>query len=134
LLPTANGALSHGYEVFVENSVVSSDTTMWAFRQIMSDPRFQNVIKLASAKTDEVSGAGESHPRALTEPDVHVSTHQAPISRKRSRYYPKLPVWKQKRFTASDTAQPMGCPSLMSAKSLVFPLCPANKVAVDALE
>lgn len=27
------------------------------------------------------SGAGESHPRALSEPDVHVSAHPAPISR-----------------------------------------------------
>jgi len=27
----------------------------------------------------QVSGAGESHPRALPEPDVSLSTHPAPI-------------------------------------------------------
>lgn len=28
---------------------------------------------------DEVSGPGESHPRALSEPYVNLSTHTAPI-------------------------------------------------------
>ena len=32
--------------------------------------------------TDEVSGAGESHPRALSEPYVSVSTHTAPAIRR----------------------------------------------------
>ena len=36
-----------------------------------------------------VSGAGEFHPRALSEPDMHVSAHPAPISRTRYGLTPK---------------------------------------------
>jgi hypothetical protein len=36
-------------------------------------------------KEGEVSGAGESHPRALAEPDVTLSRHTAPIVRPRPK-------------------------------------------------
>ena len=45
-----------------------------------------------------MSGAGEFHPRALSEPDVHVSAHPAPISRirygiaaKRTLFFHRIP-------------------------------------------
>ena len=40
-------------------------------------------VGLASNRDDEASGAGESHPRALSEPDVTLSRHPAPIVRPR---------------------------------------------------
>ena len=40
-------------------------------------------VRLASNRDDEASGAGESHPRALSEPDVTLSRHPAPIVRPR---------------------------------------------------
>ena len=40
-------------------------------------------VWLAGDRDDEASGAGESHPRALSEPDVTLSRHPAPIVRPR---------------------------------------------------
>lgn len=44
-------------------------------------PSAGNTTKPPPPLDREASGAGESHPRALSEPDVHVSAHPAPISR-----------------------------------------------------
>ena len=41
------------------------------------------IALLATDRDPEASGAGESHPRALSEPDVTLSRHPAPIVRPR---------------------------------------------------
>jgi hypothetical protein len=46
-------------------------------------------VGLDKVSINNVSGAGESHPRALSEPDKHVSAHPAPISRNRYGFAPK---------------------------------------------
>jgi hypothetical protein len=40
----------------------------------------QDAVQVAFAQDEEVSSAGELHPRALPEPYVSLSTHTAPIN------------------------------------------------------
>ena len=68
-----------------------------------------------------VSGAGEFHPRALSEPDVHVSAHPAPISRIRDgiaatrflflhRIPPGIPVDAMQQREKHDPFAPRALP------------------------
>ena len=82
-----HGAFGLRNEGFVQNSVVPSDTSVGSLLVIVFEPNSIDVVQLVKTETEEVSGAGESHPRALLEPDVHVSAHPAPIPRNTSRHY-----------------------------------------------
>jgi len=42
------------------------------------DPRFLKTVETVTAN-DDVIRPGEFHPQALSEPDVHVSAHPAPV-------------------------------------------------------
>lgn len=53
-----------------------ADSLVRALLVIMSEERRHQVMQVALAADDEVSGAGESHPRALSEPYMSVSTHR----------------------------------------------------------
>ena len=68
--PQRSAAISSTLDQDVENEAILID-------------RAPQPVLLASDRNDEASGAGESHPRALSEPDVTLSRHPAPIVRPR---------------------------------------------------
>ena len=50
----------------------------------------------SARQSSVLSGAGESHPRALPEPDVSLSTHPAPVIPVASRHDADGPMTKQR--------------------------------------
>jgi hypothetical protein len=61
----------------------------------------QRLTRMTATEDDEVSGAGEFHPRALAETDVKLSPHPAPIVR------PRPPMSEQIGVAARDALQPL---------------------------
>jgi hypothetical protein len=55
---------------------------MWTFEVVVFDKILDDVPQMTLAEDQEVSGAGESHPRALSEPYVSFSTHTAATIRR----------------------------------------------------
>ena len=79
------------------------------------------------------SGAGESHPRALSEPDVHVSAHPAPISRIRDgiaatrflflhRIPPGIPVDAMQQREKHDPFAPRALPRFLTTTGRSAPV------------
>ena len=68
--PLRRAAVSSTLDQNVENEAILID-------------RAPQPVWLAGDRDDEASGAGEFHPRALSEPDVTLSRHPAPIVRPR---------------------------------------------------
>ena len=64
-------------------------------------------VPLMLEARDKASGPEDSHPEALPEPDVNLSAHPAPLSRRRP--YP-LPMCKQVWFALRHPAEPMSGP------------------------
>lgn len=81
LLLAVNLAMSLRLESSVEQVVGHTYPPVRAQRIVVGTPRRFDVVELVEAEPGEVSGAGEFHPSALIEPDMHVSALPAPISR-----------------------------------------------------
>src|SRR6266705_3943156 len=78
-------------------------------------------------------GSGrESHPPAPTDPDVNLSVHPARAAQLSGRGA-VLPVREQARRSFCDGGQPCPCPFAAALQALVFPLGPADQMAVYPL-
>jgi CheY-like chemotaxis protein len=79
----------------------------------------------------DVPGSGrESHPPAPTDPDVNLSVHPARAAQLSGRGA-VLPVREQAGCSFCDGGQPCPCPFAAALQVLVFPLRPADQMAVD---
>ena len=78
-------------------------------------------------------GSGrESHPPAPTDPDVNLSVHPARAAQLSGRGAVP-PVREQAGRSFCDGGQPCPCPFAAALQALVFPLGPADQMAVDPL-
>jgi hypothetical protein len=74
-------AAADGLELGVEDGFEQPRALLHPLRQPLPadiEPRIEQPLVLAIQR--QVNGAGESHPRALPEPDVNLSAHPAPIA------------------------------------------------------
>src|SRR5664280_1876859 len=77
-------------------------------------------------------GRGESHPPALTDPNVNLSVHSARAVQSSGRV-PQRPVREQIGRPLPDPAQPCPRPFLAAFQPLVLPPRPAHQMAIHTL-
>ena len=70
-------------------------------------------LTLTISQDHEVSSAGEFHPRALSEPDVSLSTHPAPIQELNRHTHADRPMCPEARLAQGDPLQPLRRPALV---------------------
>src|SRR5262249_25085379 len=80
-----------------------------------------------------LSRRGESHPPALSDPAVSLSTHPAPVIQPLA-CAPGLAVGKERWFPSCDGCQEAPCSPGTAAQPFVLPDRPSNEVLVDASE